>query len=74
MGAWPVTPKDCRLGKLICLAREERNLSRDELGAMLGISPEQVKRFEEDRDRMPPGLLYRLSELLELPVTAFFRD
>jgi len=69
-----VTPEDCRLGKLISLAREERNLSRDEVGRMLGISSEQLKRFEEDRERMPAGLLYRLSELLDLPVTAFFRE
>ncbi len=69
-----MTPEDCRLGKLISLAREERNLSRDEVGRMLGISAEQVRRFEEDRERMPAGLLYRLAELLDLPVTAFFRS
>ena len=61
------------VGKQISQARLERNLSRDQLGTMLGITSEQVRDFEEDRQRMPAGLLYKLAGLLDLPVTAFFK-
>ena len=61
------------VGKQISEARLERNLSRDEVGSMLGISPEQVRIFEEDQETMPAGLLYRLAEIFDLPVTAFFK-
>ena len=40
---------------------------------MLGISPEQVRLFEEDEQRMPAGLLYKLAKVLERPVTDFFK-
>lgn len=61
------------VGKQISEARLERNLSRDELGSMLGISSEQVRLFEEDEERMPASLLYKLSEIFKLPVTEFFK-
>ena len=65
---------DSHVGKQISEARLERKLSRDQLGSMLGISPEQVRLFEEDEQRMPAGLLYKLAEVLERPVTDFFRS
>lgn len=64
---------DHRVGKQINEARLERNLSLDQVGSLLGVSPEQVKLFEEDEQRMPAGLLYKLAEIFELPVTDFFK-
>lgn len=62
------------LGKQISSARVERNLTREDLGTLLGISPEQVAKYESGEESMPAGLLYRLSEAFGLPVTAFFRQ
>lgn len=67
-------PKDVGFGKQISDARQERKLSRDELGSLLGITSEQVKLFEEDKERPPASLLYKLCEIFRLPVTAFFRQ
>ena len=66
-------PAEYGVGRQISEARLERNLSRDELGSMLGISSEQVRLFEEDEERMPASLLYKLSEIFKLPVTEFFK-
>lgn len=62
------------VGKQISQARVDRNLTRQELGVILGISSVQVARFEAGEEDMPAGLLYRLSEVFDLPVTAFFRQ
>jgi ribosome-binding protein aMBF1 (putative translation factor) len=61
------------IGKQISCARIERNLSRRDLGVILGITPEQVEKYETGMEAMRAGMLYRLSQVFELPVTAFFR-
>jgi len=40
---------------------------------ILGITSEQVEKYETGVESMPAGMLYRLSQVFELPVTAFFR-
>jgi len=62
------------IGKQISFARAERNLTRQDLGVILGISSEQVEKYESGKEAMPAGLLYRLSEVFDLPVTEFFRQ
>ena len=73
-GAEVLTRCGTVLGKQISCARVERNLSKQDLGTILGISSEQVERYEAGEEAMPAGMLYRLSEVFELPVTAFFRQ
>lgn len=62
------------IGRQISHARAERNLTKQDLGSLLGISSDQVERFESGEEAMPAGMLYRLSEVLDLPVTAFFKQ
>lgn len=62
------------IGKQINWARVERHLTRTELGVILGISSEQVEKYESGEEAMPAGMLYRLSEVFDLPVTAFFKQ
>lgn len=62
------------VGRQINSARRERNLSRRDLGEMLGVSSEQVERYETGEESVPAGKLYQLSELFGLPVTEFFRQ
>jgi transcriptional regulator with XRE-family HTH domain len=62
------------IGKQISSARAQRNLTRRDLGALLGISSEEVEQYEAGVEAMPAGMLYRLSQVFDLPVTAFFRQ
>jgi transcriptional regulator with XRE-family HTH domain len=41
---------------------------------MLGVSSEQVERYETGEESVPAGKLYRISELFGLPVTDFFKQ
>lgn len=65
--------RDC-IGRQLSSARRERNLSRQDLGKMLGVSPEQIEKYETGKESLPAGRLYQLSVLLDLPVTEFFRQ
>jgi transcriptional regulator with XRE-family HTH domain len=62
------------VGRQINSARLERNLTRRDLGDMLGVSSEQVERYETGEESVPAGKLYRISELFGLPVTDFFKQ
>jgi transcriptional regulator with XRE-family HTH domain len=73
-GADGLEPSGAIIGKQISFARVERNLTRQDLGVILGISSEQVEKYESGEEAMPAGLLYRLSEVFDLPVTEFFRQ
>ena len=71
--ALTLAPSSTIIGKQISCARAERNLSRRDLGVILGITSEQVEKYETGVESMPAGMLYRLSQVFEVPVTAFFR-
>ena len=62
------------IGRQINLRRRQRNLTRQDLGRMLGVSPEQIERYETGKEPVPASRLYQLSVLLDLPVTEFFRQ
>jgi transcriptional regulator with XRE-family HTH domain len=62
------------IGQQISSARLERNLTRRDLGDLLGVSSELVEKYETGKVSVPAGRLYQLSQLFGLPVTEFFRS
>lgn len=74
IGEGVLQPCGSFIGKQISSARAQRNLTRGDLGALLGISSEDVEHYETGVEAMPAGMLYRLSQVFDLPVTAFFRQ
>lgn len=57
--------------------RERRvvlGLTQQELSAALGLSFQQVYKYERGRNRISAGRLYDLSKALGVPVTFFFDD
>lgn len=74
IGEGTVQPCGAIIGKQISSARAQRNLTRRDLGALLGISSEEVEQYEAGVEAVPAGMLYRLSQVFDVPVTAFFRQ
>jgi len=60
------------LGKNMALARQIRGLSQGELGKILGVTFQQIQKYEKGTNRISAISLYRLSEDLELPLEFFF--
>jgi transcriptional regulator with XRE-family HTH domain len=60
------------LGTRIRLRRVEQKMSQAELGAMLGVSFQQVQKYEKGNNRVGAHRLELIAEALDVPVSFFF--
>jgi transcriptional regulator with XRE-family HTH domain len=65
-------PRDVEIGKRIRALRLERGLSQTELGNLLGITFQQIQKYEKGANRVAAGRLQRIAEALEVPITFFY--
>jgi transcriptional regulator with XRE-family HTH domain len=63
---------DALVGRNIKLHRQAKHLSQAELGEKLGITFQQVQKYEKGTNRVGSGRLFRIAEVLEVPLTTFF--
>jgi transcriptional regulator with XRE-family HTH domain len=62
------------LGQLLSEARQRRNVTMDEVGAAVGVTPSCVARWETSRETMPNSRhLWRLCEFLQLDAVLLVR-
>jgi transcriptional regulator with XRE-family HTH domain len=65
---------DAWVGARIQLRRRELGLSQAALGEKLGVSFQQVQKYESGKNRVSAGVLYEISKALDVPVGYFFED
>ncbi len=63
---------DQRIGQRIHERRVVLGLNQTKLAAGLGISFQQIQKYEKGHDRMGAGLLYGCAQLLDVPPEYFF--
>jgi transcriptional regulator with XRE-family HTH domain len=63
---------DTIVGHNIRIQRMTRGLSQHELGELLGVSFQQVQKYEKGTNRVSAGRLHKLASALGLPITAFY--
>ncbi len=63
---------DIEIGKRLRQARAAAGLSQTELGVQLGISFQQVQKYEKGRNRIGGGRLYKVARILGVKITYFF--
>jgi transcriptional regulator with XRE-family HTH domain len=63
---------DDHLGQAIRARRKALGLSQTALGERLGLSFQQIQKYERGANRISASALYRLSEVLQCPLVAFF--
>ena len=66
--------RDFEIGRRIRAVRLERGLSQTELGNLIGVTFQQVQKYEKGANRMASGRLHRLCEALGAPITFFYAD
>ncbi|WP_127078414.1 helix-turn-helix domain-containing protein [Rhodomicrobium lacus] len=54
--------------------REERGLTQGMLGAAIGVSMQQIQKYETGTNRISAGRLYAASRVLGAPLVEFYRD
>ncbi|WP_456779735.1 helix-turn-helix domain-containing protein [Bradyrhizobium sp. USDA 3315] len=63
---------DIELGKRIRLRRVEQKISQSELGDKLGVSFQQVQKYEKGVNRVGAARLQQISTALDVPVNFFY--
>jgi transcriptional regulator with XRE-family HTH domain len=65
---------DIEIGQRVRLRRVEQKMSQDELGKELGVSFQQVQKYEKGVNRVGAARLQQIATALDVPVTFFFDD
>lgn len=65
-------PVDVHVGSRIRLFRGLAGLSQSEMGSLLGLTFQQVQKYESGANRISGSKIFELSVILEVPLSAFF--
>ncbi|HDF2330410.1 TPA: helix-turn-helix transcriptional regulator [Morganella morganii] len=62
------------IGARIRMMRHEHNLTTKELSKLIGVSQQQLSRYERAVNKIDVDILYKISCVFECSVNDFFRD
>jgi transcriptional regulator with XRE-family HTH domain len=65
-------PVDILVGRNIRIHRLDRGLSQTELGKHIGVTFQQVQKYENGVNRVGSGRLFKIAGVLGVPVSIFF--
>jgi transcriptional regulator with XRE-family HTH domain len=66
--------RDAEVGRRMRSRRLECRLSQSELADKIGVTFQQVQKYEKGVNRVGAGRLQRISEALEVPISFFFNE
>lgn len=67
-------PIDIHVGSRIRLRRTMLGMSQEKLGEALGITFQQIQKYEKGTNRVGASRLQNISAILNVPVSFFFED
>ena len=67
-----VDTRDAEIGRLVRAQRQQLQLSQSELAERIGVTFQQVQKYENGKNRISVGRLTRVAEALNVPPTFFF--
>jgi transcriptional regulator with XRE-family HTH domain len=65
---------DVHVGSRIRMRRQLISMSQEKLGELLGITFQQVQKYEKGSNRISASRLFYAAKILGVPVQAFFED
>ncbi|WP_286192270.1 helix-turn-helix domain-containing protein [Roseomonas genomospecies 6] len=65
---------DRHVGKRLRLRRTLLGMSQERLAAAIGLTFQQVQKYEKGTNRVGASMLVRLSQALDVPISFFFDD
>ena len=63
---------DAFVGARVRLRRIEQGISQEHLGDALGLTFQQIQKYEKGQNRIGAGRLYRIARVLTVPVEFFY--
>src|SRR5271155_742001 len=67
-------PTDVHVGSRVRLRRSMLGLSQEKLGEKIGLTFQQVQKYERGANRIGASRLYELGQVLDVPVKFFYDD
>ena len=67
-------PVDIHVGGRMRLRRTLLGLSQEKLGSAVGLTFQQIQKYERGANRIGAGRLYQFSQILDVPVSFFYDD
>lgn len=67
-------PIDILIGKRIRFRRNLLGLTQDALAKSLGISFQQIQKYESGQNKIYASRLYHIASMLKVPMSFFFED
>ena len=67
-------PVDIHVGSRVRLRRTLLGLSQEKLGEALGLTFQQVQKYERGANRIGASRLHQISQILDVPVSFFFEE
>jgi transcriptional regulator with XRE-family HTH domain len=67
-------PIDVHVGRRLRLRRTLLGMSQERLGELLGLTFQQVQKYERGVNRIGSSRLFELGQILDVPVSFFFDD
>ena len=67
-------PIDVHVGTRIRTQRLSQSMSQKELGQKLGVTFQQIQKYEKGANRIGAGRLFRIARILSVPLTYFFEN
>lgn len=73
-GARRASPMDAHVGARVRLRRMLLGLSQEKLGESLGLTFQQIQKYEKGVNRIGASRLYELAKVLNVPVGFFYEE
>lgn len=67
-------PVDIHVGARVRLRRTLLGMSQDTLGKALGLTFQQIQKYERGANRMGSSRLFMIANILEVDISYFFND
>ncbi len=67
-------PIDIHVGSRVRLRRMLLSMSQEKLGDQMGLTFQQIQKYEKGTNRIGASRLHHISQILEVPVQFFFDD
>lgn len=74
MAAGVRNPVDMHVGTRIRLRRTLMGLSQEKLGELVGLTFQQIQKYEKGANRVGASRLYQFAKVLDVPPSFFFDD
>jgi transcriptional regulator with XRE-family HTH domain len=67
-------PVDIHVGSRLKLRRNQLKMSQEQMGKALGLTFQQIQKYERAANRMGASRLHQMSRLLNVPINWFFEE